>query len=90
MIRDPILLQFGDFFGRMLQIYLHTPYLFQQKIHVYWPSVSQPLKTGHYLIEVTGETTFGEYMLREMKMTNTTVSLLKYHALCFVLCKGTF
>ena len=44
---------------------------------MYWPTPQQTLKMGHLLIEVTNETTYGEYLLREMKLTNTSVSVLK-------------
>ncbi|XP_066915197.1 receptor-type tyrosine-protein phosphatase S-like isoform X5 [Clytia hemisphaerica] len=43
----------------------------QSKVHPYWPQKGSP-KIEHFIVETTnGPTTYGDYIVREMKLTNT-------------------
>ena len=38
----------------------------------YWPQKAS-LKTGEFIVEAAAVTTYGDYILREIKLTNTEV-----------------
>lgn len=45
----------------------------QSKVYPYWPQKGSP-KIEHFIIETQGDpTTYGDYIVREMKITNTEV-----------------
>ncbi len=50
--------------------------LLQIKVHRYWPNKA-PAVIGDLMVELMNEQKFDEYMLREFKLTNTKVSLMK-------------
>lgn len=46
----------------------------QAKVYPYWPQKGSP-KIGLFIVETTSETTYGDYIVREMKLTNTEASM---------------
>ena len=46
----------------------------QVKVHRYWPA-KQPANIGTLVVEMTNEMVYDDYTMREIKLTNTKVSL---------------
>ena len=44
----------------------------QVKVHRYWPG-KQPTSIGNIVLEMTNEATYEDYVMREFKLTSTTV-----------------
>ncbi|XP_057299709.1 receptor-type tyrosine-protein phosphatase F-like isoform X2 [Hydractinia symbiolongicarpus] len=45
----------------------------QVKVHPYWPQKSSS-KVEHFIVELTSVTTYGDHIVRELKLTNTDTS----------------
>lgn len=56
-------------------LFLSLFYFFvQAKVHPYWPQKASS-KVERFIIELNSELTFGDYIVRELKLTNTEVQM---------------
>ena len=56
-------------------LFLLLSYFFiQAKVHPYWPQKSSS-KVERFIIEMNSDLTFGDYVVRELKVTNTEVQM---------------
>lgn len=58
--------------------------LLQVKVHRYWPA-KQPANIGTLVVEMTNEMVYEDYTMREIKLTNTKVSLLLPNGIKYIL-----
>lgn len=66
-------------------IYMWNPFiLLQVKVHRYWPA-KQPANIGTLVVEMTNEMVYEDYTMREIKLTNTKVSLLLPNGIKYIL-----
>lgn len=53
-------------------------------MHRYWPA-KQPANIGTLVVEMTNEMVYEDYTMREIKLTNTKVSLLQPNGIKYIL-----
>lgn len=53
-------------------------------MHRYWPA-KQPANIGTLVVEMTNEMVYEDYTMREIKLTNTKVSLLLPNGIKYIL-----